>query len=249
MPLPFRIMDSVAFISASLNVERIFARETKKKAIETAVQGARSSALNACKFLGDSGKLFTAAVSGRYTFPCRINRSTERGQRNVHCVTRSCASTYIRSYRISVSVCMLRYRRIRIHRVLQQAGKPLCSARVILLISGIEACLRESWTQDRNRGERETPTGKARQSRTDGDRESERGKESFGWMRIAWIRLIKLRIRAASRKWNYRGVVDGSSAKCIGLRTASHRHHHHHHQKVVTSATGMATVVFGGRTL
>jgi len=36
----------------------------------------------------------------------------------------------------------------------------------------------------------------------------------FGWARIARarIRLIKLRIRAVSRKWNYRGV----GGKCIG---------------------------------
>ena len=59
------------------------------------------------------------------------------------------------------------------HSVPPTGGKPPCSACAILLISGIEACLRESWTEDRNRGERETPTGKERESRT--DRERERG--------------------------------------------------------------------------
>lgn len=36
---------------------------------------------------------------------------------------------------------------------------------------------------------------------------------------MAWarIRLIKLRIRAASRKWNYRGVDDDGGGECAGF--------------------------------
>lgn len=56
--------------------------------------------------------------------------------------------------------------------------KPLCSACAILLISGIEACPREGWTEDGNRGERETPTGK----------EQEREK-TIGWDEEGEIRI------------------------------------------------------------
>lgn len=61
-------------------------------------------------------------------------------------------------------------------------GKPLCSACAILLISGIEACPREGWTEDGNRGERETPTGKEQ------ERERER---TIGWDEEGEIRIGK----------------------------------------------------------
>lgn len=102
-------------------------------------------------------------------------------------------------------------------------GKPPCSAYAILLISGIEAYSREGWTKDENRGEKERENG------TEKERERGRGARIV-W---AWIRLIKLRIRAASRKWNYRG------GKYIGLRTTSRRYHHHHHQKGGYIETGV----------
>jgi len=78
------------------------------------------------------------------------------------------------------------------------------------------------------------------------ERERERGRERFGWPRIAWarIRLIKLRIRGASRKWNYRGVVDGGGGKCIGSRTVS-RYHRYHQEEVVTFAARCSGGIWG----
>lgn len=141
--LPLRIMDSVTS-PRHRSMSIAFPREKReRKAIETAVQGGRSSALNACKFLVDSGKLFTA-VSGRYTFPRRINRSTERArQRDVHCVTRirdrvhRLAYDRIGVYRYACNVKVRTY--IYLYSV-PPGGKPPCSACAILLISGIEAC-------------------------------------------------------------------------------------------------------------
>lgn len=61
--MPLGIMDSVTS-PRHRSMSIAFPREKReRKAVETAVQGARSSALNACKFLVDSGKLFTAAPS------------------------------------------------------------------------------------------------------------------------------------------------------------------------------------------
>lgn len=69
--------------------------------------------------------------------------------------------------------------------------KPSCSACAILLISGIETCPRRR-------------KGCERWRRVVGWQPRWGGQVPGTWARI---RLIKVRIRAASWKWNYRGVV------------------------------------------
>lgn len=93
-----------------------FPREKReRKAVETAVQGARSSALNACKFLVDSGKLFTAAPSQDGThFRAVLTDRPSEATRRALCNAIVCTDLY----RIA-SVCIdmhARYGYVHIHR-------------------------------------------------------------------------------------------------------------------------------------
>lgn len=94
------------------------------------------------------------------------------------------------------------------------------------------------------KSKRDWETEKLRERERHIERERERGR--FGWPRITWarIRLIKLRIRAASRKWNYRDVVDGGGGKCIGSRTVS-RYHRYHQEEVVTFSARCSGGIWG----